>query len=1023
MNATKCGGYCHADTHVKDKFVINVWNETTGQDGHVDTYWNDVLYVTIDAISDYVIKGFAVTAINKQGTVVGKAGRDVEGSTAFHKHADPNRTSVTLQWKGPGQNFGDNSLDLPIVFKKLLRSASSKFGPRPLDIFEKTFPARRDLGYDTSLEDPFEPLKQQLLKAATDSKSQPATGNDVTNSMKTDGADGAFPQGETIGATVATLNAGPPGQNKAAAPIRDGGLTVVTGEVNPALTMFGSEDTGGDNLVNVNGNLQLSQGDGTGNDVTAADLLPDILNALDVIVEGDVVDSGVSAGADTPAQDGLTGNANVNSIGDINTGSKVPAGNGEVTPVSSPPVSDNGDSASGLTALPVINTNVVNDLGLGQKSDGSQEQPWNSVDVDLGPSFLGDPSVNGKGVTGTASSDEALPDINTDALNTLGLGQKTSSDVWQGQSENSLEADLGPSFLGDPSRSKEPRVLAMESTSSSRSQVTPVVINVPARQPANTAVFRGSPSGGAPQNAFPAGGLPFGAQSPAGFGGAGGAAQGINAFGNPAAGSSPFGGGGIPNNAFGGANPSAFGGASPNGFGGAVPNAAFGGSVPPGAFGGGASSPFLPNGGAAGGVQSSPFGLQSAGPNQFAQQQLLAQAQAASGNGANPFGSPQGSIPFGFPAVNGSSGVGASPFSGAGVNAVGSVPFGAGGGAGGNPLRAGSPFGGPSGSPFGGPSGSPFGGPSGSPFGTPAGNNPFPAGGVGASPFNAAGNSFGNSAPLSPFSAAAASPFTGPVSRPFLGGNASSPFGVPGAGSPFGVPGAGSPFGVPGAGSPFGVPGAGSPFGNTNPLGFPGSPVGANPFSSANSLNPFSSASNPFAASSGLNPFGNSQNPFGNSQNPFGNSQNPFGNRQNPFGNSQNPFAPVGGFNPFGSSGRPNQLGGPSSGLNPFARSAGGSPFGFPGASNGFGGSRSGSPQNLNQLLGLMSSSLLGRSAGSSGFGGRSGVFGGSPFGSSPFGGRSPFGGGFPSPFRGFGFPGLGGGFRPPGSSLLSSRG
>nr|KAG5710058.1 hypothetical protein BaRGS_030134 [Batillaria attramentaria] len=89
--------------------------------------------------------------------------------------------------------------------------------------------------------------------------------------------------------------------------------------------MFGSEDTGGDNLVNVNGNLQLSQGDGTGNDVTAADLLPDILNALDVIVEGDVVDSGVSTGADTPAQDGLTGNANVNSIGDINTGSKVPA--------------------------------------------------------------------------------------------------------------------------------------------------------------------------------------------------------------------------------------------------------------------------------------------------------------------------------------------------------------------------------------------------------------------------------------------------------------------------------------------------------------------------------------------------------------------------------------------------------------------------------------------------------------------------------------------------------------------------
>lgn len=78
--------------------------------------------MTISSLPDsrYVLTGFAVNAINDEGTVVGffeemdnltvalcNEGTDVEGTTAFHKHALHNRTSITLRWTGPTQNFND----------------------------------------------------------------------------------------------------------------------------------------------------------------------------------------------------------------------------------------------------------------------------------------------------------------------------------------------------------------------------------------------------------------------------------------------------------------------------------------------------------------------------------------------------------------------------------------------------------------------------------------------------------------------------------------------------------------------------------------------------------------------------------------------------------------------------------------------------------------------------------------------------------------------------------------------------
>ena len=78
--------------------------------------------VTISSLpkSPFVLAGFAVSAINAQGSVVGffeeaddvtvavcNAGTEVEGTTAFHTHALSNRTAVTLQWTGPTQNYND----------------------------------------------------------------------------------------------------------------------------------------------------------------------------------------------------------------------------------------------------------------------------------------------------------------------------------------------------------------------------------------------------------------------------------------------------------------------------------------------------------------------------------------------------------------------------------------------------------------------------------------------------------------------------------------------------------------------------------------------------------------------------------------------------------------------------------------------------------------------------------------------------------------------------------------------------
>ena len=70
--------------------------------------------------SQYRLTGFAVSAVNSEGSVVGffeemdnvtvavcNAGTDVEGTTAFHTHAQHNRTSVTLRWTGPTQNYND----------------------------------------------------------------------------------------------------------------------------------------------------------------------------------------------------------------------------------------------------------------------------------------------------------------------------------------------------------------------------------------------------------------------------------------------------------------------------------------------------------------------------------------------------------------------------------------------------------------------------------------------------------------------------------------------------------------------------------------------------------------------------------------------------------------------------------------------------------------------------------------------------------------------------------------------------
>ncbi|KAK7093905.1 uncharacterized protein [Littorina saxatilis] len=194
LNMTYCGGYCHANMDTDHKYHVNVSD-------HV--YWESTLNVTISSVagSPFTVTGFAVSAINGEGTVVGtftdtdnvtvaicNKGTDVEGSTAFHTHADHNRTSVTLQWKGPKQNYNDikfrvwivhshekifylesaaihslhngsTAMDLMRLLTKLLGTKAPQ-DDSALDVFENSFALRQSLGYPVENSDPFKHLRR-----------------------------------------------------------------------------------------------------------------------------------------------------------------------------------------------------------------------------------------------------------------------------------------------------------------------------------------------------------------------------------------------------------------------------------------------------------------------------------------------------------------------------------------------------------------------------------------------------------------------------------------------------------------------------------------------------------------------------------------------------------------------------------------------------------------------------------------------------------------------------------------------